>query len=557
MIMDIHKDNQNIDLQVLNDLKKMMEISDKEEEKQLLANLCQAKENFLESKKPEDIAKVAIIHDILENNPFHSQRNNIKIRQLSNELINCFQDKDLIEISLKKLNEKFVDSSPFKVMISFPKCFNPEKKHLELYFKLMMVNQDIMAIILGINKLLNIKNQLIENQLKKLNFQNPYSILFIRDLLYELIMEENNLDKELILKNTIENMKKYYIFHCPKCLGILYTSTLNKVILTCVNQDFTIYPENINDLKSITNFILKCKKCQHKIELFETNYKCLECKELFCELCADSHKKESFNNILINIYDLGYICEEHCKKYTSFCGKCKINLCKKCQENHYHKINKNMYQINLKKIESIIKKENDVSSINDYISMNLASVYKFMENFSYTNIFIKLSIWFMEIEKRKDIEKDKFKFYFDEFFDDNFKKYYSKLIENALEGKVEAYNHLLLIKENYEKQNIKANKSFSSFELKFHEENLKRNKDISNWASKLSKVFYYLDGNKLEGELCIIKLKTKTKKLSSDISILKSKILSLFNTYKSHTSYLLKILNRYLSDSLLRKIIQK
>ena len=324
-----NKSNENLldkDIEILSKLLSL----DKEEEKQnLIKKMNEMKEKYLKTKIPENIARAAIISFVMEYNPFHSLWKNINIRQLSQKLVNCFKEKKVIDLSISAIDNSFKEPSPFRTMISFEKKINKEKKHLECYFKLIMIKQNIQEIIEGINNLIGI-NKKIENQLKKLNFQNPYSIIFIRDLLYGLIVNENEKDFEKILKKVKENMKEYYIFHCQNCLEILYAfyDENSGIILTCINSHKFI-PKNITQLRLLLNLTINCKDCGSKIEIYENNYKCINCQDYFCNICANKHERKSINCILICIYEIGFICNEHYRKYKAFCPFCKRNLCDK------------------------------------------------------------------------------------------------------------------------------------------------------------------------------------------------------------------------------------
>lgn len=66
-------------------------------------------------------------------------------------------------------------------MIEFKKPIPENKSHLELYFKLLLLNQNIEYIIIGIKKQLEIQNENILQHLKELDLRNPYSVLLLRD----------------------------------------------------------------------------------------------------------------------------------------------------------------------------------------------------------------------------------------------------------------------------------------------------------------------------------------------------------------------------------------
>lgn len=539
----------------LNNMKVLISSKKKEEIEKISFKLLKAKEYLFKSKTEENIVRSAIIGYILEN--FSAKDN--KVKEILNNFINCFDQKNIIELSKAVTNNSFKESSPFKVMIEFKENISKDAQYLELYFKIMMISKNIKDIIEGIKFLFNIKNPIIENQLNKLSLDNPYSILLLRDFINELIIHQKKLSEEIILKNVIANLKNYYPFYCPKCLGILYISSFEKIEIMCAKDKFFSIPKDINELKNDLNLKINCKNCNNKIEIYENNYKCLNCDKFFCNNCAYDHKKKDVKNILINIYECGYICEEHCELYSSFCGLCKLNLCKICKENHVHKIDQEIYNIKEELIEKNLKKNlSQISALKEYILVRLSFIYKHMKDFSFNNLFIRLSIWFQEKIKRKDIVNSS-KFYFNAFFNEDFKKYYSNLIKYVSEGRSEYYHLLLLIKESYKQSKINIDASYIDFEKNYFEKKFERYIDINNLISRVKEVFNWMELN----DIIItqlnknIKLNNKSKKLKTEIGLLKIKIMALLKSNNLYESNLMKLLNRYLADFLIRKIFEK
>ena len=62
--------------------------------------------------------------------------------------------------------------------------------------------------------------------------------------------------------------------------------------------------------------MIKCKICNTKLELFEKNFCCFQCNNFFCEICSQKHKKQCLKFSLCKIYNLGFYCNEHNKKYA-------------------------------------------------------------------------------------------------------------------------------------------------------------------------------------------------------------------------------------------------
>ena len=541
------------------DMRTLISSVDKKTIKNISVKLIKFKEKLMETDISSNIARGAIILLVLNyktNSPIFKIK---KVKDLLNELIDNFSKNDIIQKSLKDINDKFKEPSPIRTMISFRKKIKQEKEYLELYFKIMMINQNSDFIIEGINSLLGINNENILNLIRSANFKNPYSILVVRELLNELLLIENQFDEKILLETVLNDFKNHYIIHCPNCLGILYVNTCQSISLTCVKCSKGNFVKNLNELKNSFNYDLKCNDCQQKLEIFKDNYKCIECNHFFCQKCAIIHEKGDVDNILIHIYEVANICEKHCELFTTFCGLCKMNLCNICKQEHFHRVDKKVYELDNAKLEKNYKQNLDnISNINDFISIKLSHIFEFMSDFSYNNLFIKLPIWFMEENLRKDEIKDN-DFYFKKFFDKDFQKYYSSLLSNILNGKSGYYPSLLDIKKRYEKIDKKVDESFSAFQLEYQDKKFERASKIRDWISDAKEILLLLEFNNdilgLNNE--IIELKNKSLELESDINLLKIKILALLNSNELYCSFLIKLINRYLCDFLIRKLIEK
>ena len=541
------------------DMRTLISSVDKKIIKDISLKLIKLKEKLMETNISSNIARGAIILFILNyktNSPIFKTK---KVKDLVKELIDNFSMNDVIQKSLKDINDKFKEPSPFRTMISFRKKIKQEKGYLEFYFKIMMIIQNIDYIIEGINPLLLINNENILNLLRSANFKNPYSILVVRELLNELLLIENQFDEKILLETVLNDLKNHYIFHCPNCLGILYVNAFQCITITCPKCSKVNFVKDLNELKNFFNYDLKCNDCQQKIEIYRENYKCIECNHFYCQKCAIIHEKDDVDNILIPIYEAAYICEKHCELYTSFCGLCKMNLCNICKEEHFHRVDKKIYELNITKLENNYKQNLDnISNANDFISVKLSHIFKFMSDFSYNNLFIRLPIWFMEQHLRKDEIKDN-DFYFKKFFDKDFQKYFSSLISNIAKGKSGYYPSLLDIKKKYEKIYKKVDESFIAFQLEYQDKKFERALKIQNLISDAKEIFSSLEfnNNNLELNNEIIELKNKSLELENDIKFLRTKILALLKSNDLYASFLIKLINRYLCDFLIRKLIEK
>ena len=556
--LDASKDiEQNIKLCV-NNMIALVSTQDEQKIKILSSELSNERKKFLKSKIPANIIRSGIINLVMQ---YHSsdfgKKEEREIAYLVKALIKNFPLKEVVEVSLSDIKNILNENSPFRTMISFKQKISKDKQYVELYFMLMMINKNVLGIIKGLNTLLGLKNENIENQLKGLSFQNTYSVIFIRDLINELMIKKSNIKDEEVLQNVVNNMKNYYFFHCPKCLDILNVEFEDNIIVSCSRDKLKLIPKTIKDLDFDYN--IRCANCNDKIEIYKNDYKCIECAKFFCEKCAEQHKNIEAKNILINVNEIGYICEKHINLYSTFCGLCKQNLCDLCREIHVHKVGQKLYEISEYTIE-INKNKKGSTNLNEYILIRLSSMYDLMQNFSYSNLSIKFAIWMLEKSKRIDECKDKnLNFYFDKFYDDNFKKYYDKLIENVLEGKKKFYEYMNKIKQNYAYNNFDIDESYKDLKDIYYDNRTERNIKIHDWLSDIREIFIWkgLINCNLGLNNKINNLDNICKTLKGDIELLQIKIKSLIKSNDIYNSNLMKLVNRYLSDLLIRNIIQR
>jgi hypothetical protein len=189
-------------------------------------------------------------------------------------------------------------------------------------------------------------------------------------------------------------------------------------------------------------------------------------------------------------------------------------------------------------------------------------MYDLMKDFSYSNLSIKFAIWMLEKRKGVDEYKDKtLNFYFDidKFYDYNFKQYYYKLIENVLEGKKKYYEYMIKIKQNYEEHKIKIDESYTDLKDIYYNNRPERNTKIHGWLSDIREAFIWtaLFNSNLGLNNKINNLDNICKTLKGDIQLLQIKIKAVIKSNDIYTSNLMKLINRYLSDLLIRNIIQR
>ena len=149
-------------------LKRLITEENNEEKEKIIISIDKEKENYLKSNNPYDIVRGAILSYELEYNPQYPLWHNKETKELAKELINKYLENNIIEVCLDLINKKFSSYSPFRVMISFQKSIDVKQRYLELFFKMMMIKQNIQDILRGIKHFFMIKEKTI-NYLGKLD----------------------------------------------------------------------------------------------------------------------------------------------------------------------------------------------------------------------------------------------------------------------------------------------------------------------------------------------------------------------------------------------------
>lgn len=123
---------------------------------------------------------------------------------------------------------------------------------------------------------------------------------------------------------------------------------------------------------------------------------------------------------------------------------------------------------------------------------------------------------------------------------------------------MESDNSLLLNKQNYGLEQKNNNNSFNPFDIDYKLNYINRKFNIKEWNySIINALSLLINNNKMIYQIDNLKAKNNFINLDNKINSLKIKILSLFRTNNIYNSYLMKIVNHYLSDILIRKIIEK
>lgn len=256
---------------------------------------------------------------------------------------------------------------------------------------------------------------------------------------------------------------------------------------------------------------------------------------------------------LINIYDVGYTCEKHNKKYIDSCDLCSKNLCEKCKLYHFHIIKKENH-VNLDENE-LLNSVNltKLEKTKDYIKYYLIERFLYMKNFNLINVKIMKSLHF--IIKKQEITFFIKDFFCQQFYDEEFRKYYKKLLDDAEKDKQEEYKALTIIKNNYKKINLYVECDYNDFKNKCKENQKQRNDDLNNIYFRISNTLLYIQ--QLFEKDDIFDLQTQINENKMDIILLNSKILGLSKSSQSKQLFIKKLLTRYFADYIIRVLIKK
>ena len=549
-----------------NIVEKILKITKIEEKESLLNDINQEKDRLISLKNEDSLIRQAIIDFVGIYNPLHSEWKNKTVADFSNKLIPFYDyGKDIATPLLKLMNDTFKNPSAFKVLISFEQQIKKEKAYLECYFKFILLTKNIDNLLFGIKNYLLIEDENLINAMKKIDPESPYSHVLLRNLIENLISEENKLDEsriKKIYKEQIIKIKKYYNFLCPICLQFQFVHYSNgKFTVICKNgHDYTEKVKSVEILQYLSNFVIKCQNCKRILEMYEPNYCCFQCENFLCEECSEKHKNNCLKFSLCKIYDCAFVCREHNKKLVSICSLCEKNLCELCKDVHYHRIPEVDYYSVRNIINSNKEKvfDENTSNSKQLILKQLISSYEFFENYYNIPWFFAQSIFYSV--NNKDLTIENSDFFFESFYDNNFIAYYSKLIEQMKKGNMKAVNILKEIRNKYKENNIKINNSFeyqlnSSLNIALVNSN-RMIWHLFNLNARLKSLNELIKENELKYGY-ISSLENNINKLETKIELYKSKILSLFNSTNKYKQGLKLLFDRHLADVIIRILIRK
>ena len=549
-----------------NVIERLFQVKNEKEKEDLLSLINQEKLKLSQMKNDDSLIRQAIIDFFLIYNPTNSEFKNEEIANFSKNLIALYKSgKDISSPILKLIEDNFKKPSAFKILKNFTKI-QRNKAPIECCFKLLLLSKNIQNLICGLNNYLSINNEFLNNQLKKIDFESPYAQVLVRNLIENLILIESKLNDEGMMnlyEKQIESLNDYYKFLCPACLQFLFIRyTSEKYSVTCRNgHNYSGIVRSIEDLEKLKDFIIKCKSCNKKLELYESNFICFQCDKFFCGKCSELHKNECLKNVLCKIYKCSFACREHNKNFISFCSLCEKNLCESCKNVHFHRIpNKDYHGIKeiIDKNKVLISKEIKKTEPKKYILKELILSYLFFENYYMIPWFFRQSIYFSVNDNYLNVDNSGF--FFDSFFDEEFIAYYSTLVSQMENGNMNSINVINNIKEEYLKKGKKINEKY----------NIKISSALSNAMTNSSRmIFHIFNLNRrfnLLNEIHIInelkfghlsEVKKQVNKLETEICLYKAKILSLFKISDKYKEGLKLLFDRHFATLIIKILMKK
>ena len=456
-------------------------------------------------------------------------------------------------VNIKKLNYVFlkIKDINLKFLVDIENIFPENKKDIKIFFRIILLTKDIQMLKNSIKDIYGDCIKDIENDINNLNFENPFSIIFIHELLKALIEKKNNDEK--ILPKIINNIKKIQIFRCCKCFDLQYIHhNENGTSLICNDQSHTII--NCVTLQNMNNYDLLCCECKCEIKIYYDNYKRIKCKNFICNKCKDKHDKNCLLSELINLYNVGYTCELHNKKYINTCDLCNKNLCEECKSYHFHIIKDNIHlNIDEKEVENSID-QNHLKKTKNYIKYHLLNRYKYMKKLNFVNMKVTKFLHFMI--NKGNIIYDTNKFFSELFFDNEFKKYYGNIIEESLKGKITEFTELENIERQYKLVNkFKDSEEYNEYKVKSLAKQRKRNDELERFNTFITNALLTIQ--QLFNNSKMFVLQRKIDENNSNILLLKSKIIKFDKSNKINQLYIKKLLTRYFADYFIKLLIEK
>ena len=535
-------------------LKEIISVSNISELTQIQTKLEELKKALSLNESHQNLIKIAIIDFLIKINPLSNEWKEKEISEIAHDLVSIYFNNNMNELIIKRFDKI---KNPFlKFLIEINIAFQKDKENIKLCLKIILLSRNKELIISYMKNLISLSIsdiQYIENEISNLNFNNPFSIIFIHELIKILFNEKK--DKLNFIEEVNENIKNVQIFRCSQCFDLLYVHhNENGTSLICNNKLHSII--NSKSIKQEKNYDIKCSECKNLIKIYYDNYKCIHCKVIICNKCAKNHYNNCLFSELINLYHVGYICEIHNKKYIDSCDLCNKNLCEKCKLYHFHIIKKeNHVKLDEKELIKSINM-NKLEKTKNYIKYYLFKRYQYMKRFNLINLKIIKSLHFMV--NKENITFNPNVFFSQKFFDDEFKKYYKPLIDESLAGKIKEFDAIKLLKKEYNLVNLLSNDDeYNNFKDLCSKNQIKRENDLNDIYSLVSNVIISI--HKLFNSTIIFSIQKLFNENNVDIKLLKSKIFKIKINQSNQMGQLLikKLLSRYFSDYIIKLLIKK
>ena len=538
-----------MDIDIQNLLKKITQSSNESNIKEIVVKLNEYKNTLNDSQ--DNLIKAAIIDFFISINPLSSKWEENDIPNIAQNLLE-FNYECEIGGAMEKIF-KNIKNPLLNFLISFDddNAFPEEKIKLKFCFKLILITQRKELLINYLRKFcstVNIKD--LEEEIFKLNFSNPFSIIFIHETLKYIFTEKN--DKNNIVDMINQKIKFIQIFRCRQCfdlLNVLYSS--EGTSLNCNNKLHNI-PENL-EVRKLNLYDLICCECKSTIKIYLDNYKCIKCKKFICNNCSSTHENSCLLSDLINLYDVGYTCEEHNKKYVDTCELCNKNLCEECKFYHFHIIkNQNHIKFDEEYLKS--KYTNNLEKTKKYIRYYLIKRYFYMKEFNLINLNAIKSLHF--ILEKKQIAYKTSSFFSSEFFDDEFKQYYEYIIEGSKKGKEKEFDTIISLEREYKLVNLfSENAEYNQFIYLCIENKRKRNEELNRIYSIISNSLLAIEvmlNNSWE-----FGVKRLFDETNTNMILLKNQFIKLRKSNGMGQLYNEKLLTRYFADYIIKIIIKE
>ena len=479
------------------------------------------------------------------------QNKNIKtLIELSNFMINNLKTGNILS-SLESEIKKYVPKE-----FNNYKIFDENKKNkdsFELIFSICLLSRNIKLMKKFFSEYLNVK-LFEDDDYDLIDLENPFSSGLFDSIFNDVYIAIKNGQRgniKSIAKKCLDdaNISLNKLFHCNKCYDFMIMKFDEKDIfkVKCMNCPGKFKEYNYDEYKTI----FKCSECDNNIIFHNSNYKCTSCKKLVCSKCKNMHCNNCFSLRFIKLYEVGFKCETHNRKYIYYCSVCQKSICEFCKEIHPHII-QNPIDISKKVIELFdnlkLLKDIDAQKSN-FIKYKLCFSYINDIKFNRFNGFLyEILCQIIKIDLKKKNEDILFK----KFNNDEFKKYYYKLINDASNGNIYAINSLDSIKSYYKKKNI--------IEIRIQHNKIFNNEYyIRNFIENCHSIWFKLayihikinfDNIKNDLNLSINNLKIENAEINTKLLIkdFSSKI------YEGNTNY---ILSRFFANKLLQQIVTK